>query len=211
MNKTKQLNTKLLVRLSLLSAIGVLLFYVVAFRIPPFPEHLTYDAGDIPGLIATCAFGPLFGVLVQFLKAFLGFLVGGSKAGWVGAFANFIAGGTMAFTAGIIYSRKKTKARAMLSLFIGSLVTAIVMGPANYFVLLPLWGVPQNTITVAMIVPSILFTFVKFMLSSLVTFLLYKKVKNFLEEDYFTNKIKEKRIKAGTKKEKEPGLLGNTE
>ncbi len=49
MNKTKLLNTKLLVRLSLLSAIGVLLFYVVAFRIPPFPEHLTYDAGDIPG------------------------------------------------------------------------------------------------------------------------------------------------------------------
>lgn len=48
MNKTKLLNTKLLVRLSLLSAIGVLLFYVVAFRIPPFPEHLTYDAGDIP-------------------------------------------------------------------------------------------------------------------------------------------------------------------
>lgn len=194
MNKTRG-NTKLMVRLSLLSAIGVILFYVVAFKIPPFPEHLTYDAGDIPALIATFAFGPIAGVTVQFLKAFLGFLVGGSQAGWIGAMANFLAGGTMALTAGLIYARKKTKGRAMLSLLIGSLVTAGVMGLLNYYWLLPLWGVPQNQLSYMIITGSIPFTFLKFMISSLVTFILYKKVKNFLEEDYLKSKIKEKKMK----------------
>lgn len=189
MNKTKyRFSTKLLVRMSLLSAIGVILFYVVAFKIPPFPDHLTYDAGDIPALIAAFAFGPISGVIVQFLKAFLGFLVGGSQAGWIGAMANFLAGGTMALTAGIIYARKKTKIMAMLSLFIGSLVTAGVMGLLNYYWLLPLWGVPQNQITTMVITGSMPFTFLKFMISSLVTFFLYKKVKHLMEEDHFKKK-----------------------
>jgi len=178
-----------MVRLSLLSAIGVLLFYVVAFPLPLFPEFLTYDAGDIPALIAAFAFGPLPGVVVQFLKAFIGFLIGGSKAGWVGATANFLAGGTMAFTAGIIYARKKTKARAMLSMFIGSLVTAGVMGLINYYWLLPLWGIPQNQLSSFIITATLPFNFVKFMISSAITFFIYKKVKVFLEENSFKKKL----------------------
>lgn len=177
--------TKLMVRLSLLSAIGVLLFYVVSFPLPFFPEFLTYDAGDIPALVATFAFGPVAGVVVQFLKAFIGFLIGGSKAGWIGALANFLAGGTMAFVAGIIYAQKKNKIMAAASLFVGSVVTALVMGVLNYYWLLPLWGIPQNQLMPFLIGATIPFNFVKFILSSVVTFFLYKKVKNFLEvEEY---------------------------
>jgi len=177
--------TKLMVRLSLLSAIGVLLFYVVAFPLPFFPEFLTYDAGDIPALIAAFAFGPIAGVVVQFLKAFIGFLIGGSKAGWIGALANFLAGGTMAFVAGAIYAQKKTKLRATLSLFIGSVVTALVMGALNYYWLLPLWGIPQNQLMPFLVSATIPFNFVKFAMSSVVTFFLYKRVKSFLEVESY--------------------------
>ena len=177
--------TRLMVRLALLSAIGVLLFYVVSFPLPFFPEFLTYDAGDIPALVAAFAFGPVAGVIVQFLKALIGFLIGGSKAGWIGALANFLAGGTMAFVAGIIYAQKKTRIMATLSLLIGSTVTAIVMGVVNYYWLLPLWGIPSNQVLPMLMAAIIPFNFTKFMLSSIGTFFLYKKVKNFLEvEDY---------------------------
>jgi len=177
--------TRLMVRLALLSAIGVLLFYVVSFPLPFFPEFLTYDAGDIPALVAAFAFGPVAGVIVQFLKAFIGFLIGGSKAGWIGALANFLAGGTMAFVAGIIYAQKKTKIMASFSLLIGSAVTALVMGVVNYYWLLPLWGIPSNQVLPMLMAAIIPFNFTKFVLSSIVTFFLYKKVKNYLEvEDY---------------------------
>jgi len=177
--------TRLMVRLALLSAIGVLLFYVVSFPLPFFPEFLTYDAGDIPALVAAFAFGPVAGVIVQFLKAFIGFHIGGSKAGWIGALANFLAGGTMALVAGLIYAQKKTRIMATLSLFIGAVVTALVMGVLNYYWLLPLWGVPTNQVLPMLMAAIIPFNFTKFILSSIVTFFLYKKVKNFLEvEDY---------------------------
>lgn len=178
-------STKLMARLALLSAVGILLFYFVAFPLPFFPEFLTYDAGDIPAMIAAFAVGPLAGVIVQFLKAFIGFLIGGSKAGWIGAMANFIAGGTMVFVAGIIYSLKKTKTMAVISLTAGSAATALVMGFVNYTWLLPLWGIPENQILPYLTGAIIPFNFVKCMMSSFVTFFLYKKVKNIIEvEEY---------------------------
>lgn len=177
--------TKKMVRLALLSALGVILFYFVAFPLPLFPEFLTYDAGDIPGIVAAFAVGPWAGVLVQFLKAFLGFLLGGSKAGWIGALANFLAGGTMVLIAGSIYQMKKTRTMAIISMLTGAAATSLVMGVVNYYWLLPLWNVPANQILPMLTVAIIPFNFVKFSLSSLVTFFLYKKVKNFIEvEEY---------------------------
>lgn len=177
--------TRVMVRLSLLSALGILLFYYVSFPLPFFPEFLTYDAGDIPGLIAAFAVGPWAGVLVQFLKAFIGLLIGASKAGWIGATANFIAGGTMAFVAGLLYSFRKTRLMAIVSMLAGSLVTAGVMGVANYFWLLPLWGIPANQLMPLLISAVVPFNFVKFALSGFVTFFLYKRVKSFLEVEHY--------------------------
>lgn len=178
-------NTKLMARLALLSAIGILLFYFVSFPLPFFPEFLTYDAGDIPALVAAFAVGPLAGVVVQFMKAFIGFLIGGSKAGWIGAMANFLAGGTMAFVAGYIYSMKKTKTMAGVSLVVGSAATAVVMGFINYYWLLPLWGIPENQMLPYLTGAIVPFNFVKFIMSSIVTFLLYKKVKNVIEVEQY--------------------------
>lgn len=170
-----------MVRLAMLAAIGIILFYFVSFPLPFFPEFLTYDAGDIPGLIAAFAVGPWAGVLVQFLKAFLGFLLGGSKAGWIGATANFIAGGTMVLVAGLIYSSRRTRMMAALGLLAGCTATALVMGAVNYFWLFPLWGIPANQLMPMLIGATLPFNFVKFAMSSVVTFLLYKKVRGFLE------------------------------
>lgn len=172
---------KKMVRLALLSSIGLVLFYFISFPLPFFPEFLTYDAGDIPGIIAAFAMGPGAGVLVQFLKAFLGLLLGASKAGWVGAVANFIAGGTMSLVCGLIYGLGKTKKMAAFSLLAGTTVTALVMGGVNYFWLFPIWGIPENQLMPMLVTATLPFNFVKFLMSSVVTFMLYKKVRVFLE------------------------------
>ncbi|MDX9871808.1 MAG: ECF transporter S component [Clostridia bacterium] len=174
------LQVRQMVRVAMLSAIGIILFYFVAFPLPFFPEFLTYDAGDIPGMVAAFVMGPWLAVLIQFLKAFLGLLIGASKAGWIGATANFIAGGTMVLVSGLIYARHKSKGNAIISLIAGSLVTAGVMGAVNYYWLFPLWGIPQNQLMPMLVGATLPFNFVKFIISSIVTFLLYKKVRHLL-------------------------------
>ncbi len=175
------MSTKRMVRLALLAGFGVLLMYAIAFPLPFFPEFLTYDPGDIPAIIAAFAVGPWAGVLVQFLKNVITFLIGGSKAGIIGVTANFIAGGTMALVAGLVYSLKKTRGMAVISLFAGVMITTLVMGLVNYFWLLPLWGIPANQVLPMLTGAVLPFNAVKFSLSSVVTFALYKKVKSIIE------------------------------
>jgi riboflavin transporter FmnP len=172
------MTTKKLVRLAVLTAFGILLMYFIAFPLPLFPEFLTYDPGDIPGMIAAFAMGPWAGVLVQLMKCLLGYLIGASKAGWIGMAANFVAGGTIVLVAGLIYRYRKTKAMAVLSLFVGSLVSSIVMAIADYYVFFPLWGFPTNNALPLLVGVVIPFNMVKFGISSIVTFLVYKKVKS---------------------------------
>lgn len=174
------LQVRQMVRMAMLTAIGIVLFYFVSFPLPFFPEFLTYDAGDIPAMIAAFVMGPWAAVVIQFLKAFLGLLIGASKAGWVGALANFIAGGTMVLVSGLIYTRAKTKTNAVISLVAGSAATAAVMGAVNYYWLFPLWGIPQNQLMPMLIGATLPFNFVKFLISSVVTFLLYKRVRHLL-------------------------------
>ncbi|PKM88129.1 MAG: ECF transporter S component [Firmicutes bacterium HGW-Firmicutes-12] len=169
-----------MVRIAMLSAIGIILFYFISFPLPLFPEFLTYDAGDIPAMVATFVMGPWAAVLIQFIKAFLGLLLGASKAGWIGATANFLAGGTMVLVSGLLYSRWKTRTMAIVSMVVGSAATAIVMGAVNYYWLFPIWGIPQNQLMPMLISATIPFNFVKFIISSFVTYLLYKKVKHLL-------------------------------
>lgn len=177
------MNTKKLVRIAVLTAAAILLMHTIFFPIPPFPNFLTYDPGDIPGLLATFAWGPLGGLLVQFLKCTLGYFLGASKAGAIGMAANFVSGGTMVLIAGMVYQQHKTLKMAILALVCGAVAAALIMALANYFVFFPLWGFPTTgalTLIVKVVFP---FNLVKYSISSLVTFLIYKRTKRFFVEE----------------------------
>ena len=175
------MTTKKLVRLAVLTAFGVLLMIFIAFPLPFFPEFFTYDPGDIPGLIAAFAFGPWAGLLVQFMKCLLGYLIGASKAGIIGMAANFAAGAPMVLVAGLIYQYRKTKLRAVLSMVAGSVAASLVMAVANYYVFFPLWGFPTNDALPLIVGVVIPYNLVKFMMSSTVTFFIYKRVRSIFE------------------------------
>ena len=179
------MTTKKLVRLAVLTAFGVLLMVFIAFPLPLFPEFLTYDPGDIPGIIAAFAFGPWAGLLVQFMKCLLAYLIGASKAGIIGMAANFAAGAPMVLVAGLIYQSRKTKMRAVLSLLAGSIAASLVMAVANYYIFFPLWGFPTNDALPLIVGVVIPFNMVKFIMSATVTFFIYKRVKSVFEVQNF--------------------------
>lgn len=174
------MNPRLLTRIGLLAAFGLIL-QIFSFPLPFFPEFLRYDAAELPALIAAFSFGPLYGVLVELLKNLLSLFVGMAPAGIIGITANFIAGATFSLVAGTIYFTKKTKARALLGIICGIILTTVVMVVANYFWLLPLWGIPRTGVLKLLAFSIIPFNLVKGLMTGSLTFLLYKKVKTIFD------------------------------
>ncbi len=76
--KTKTLNTNRFIKLSLLSAIAVILMYIDFPVIPIFP-WLKIDLSDVPALMGAFAFGPLAGVNNRTYEKFINI---NSKGNW---------------------------------------------------------------------------------------------------------------------------------
>ena len=89
--KTKTLNTNRFIKLSLLSAIAVILMYIDFPVIPIFP-WLKIDLSNVPALMGAFAFGPLAGVIIELMKNLLILIVKGTGTGFVGELANFLVG-----------------------------------------------------------------------------------------------------------------------
>ena len=132
--------TKAMVKISIL---GVLAFVLMLFEMPLAwiaPPFIQLDISDLPALLGSFALGPVAGVIIQFLKNILKLVFVGIGTGAVGELANFIVGSTFAFTAGLIYLRKKTFKSAVIGLIAGTLVMSIVITIANYYVMFPFYA-----------------------------------------------------------------------
>ncbi|HHU32227.1 MAG: ECF transporter S component [Zhaonellaceae bacterium] len=186
------MSTKKLVNISLLSVLGFLLMFTIEFPLPFLPPFLKYDPSEVPALIAAFAWGPWTGVLVEFIKTFLFFMSGKATSGLVGATAAFLAGGSFVFVGGLIYEKVHTKTGAVISLIAGSIAMTVVMTFANYFVLLPLWGISQAEILPLVVSAVIPFNLAKAIISSVATFVVYKRVHYWLEKQIFVKSSKVK-------------------
>ena len=178
MNHHNQKNLNKFIKISLLSAIAVMLMYF-DFPIPflPFP-WLKIDLSDIPALMGGFAFGPIAGVLIELLKNLLILIVKGTGTYFVGEMANFIIGASLVFPAAWIYHKNKSKKTAFLGMLVGSLVMQVVGIIANVYFLLPAYGMPMtpaesiNYVTVGLIP----FNGVKSIMVCGITYVVYKKV-----------------------------------
>lgn len=171
---TKNLNK--MVKISLLTGIAfILMFMEIPF--PVFP-WLKLDLSDVPALMGGFAFGPLAGVLVEFLKVLMNLLLSGTQTGGVGEFANFIIGASLVFPAAFIYWRKKSKKTAIIGMVIGVVIMSIIGVLANVYILLPLYGMQMSSAELMryVTVGLVPFNAVKGAITSGLTYILYKKV-----------------------------------
>jgi riboflavin transporter FmnP len=185
-----------LVVTAILGAVGFVLMFL-EFGIPIMPSFIKFDFSELPALIASFAFGPIYGVVVCFLKNALHLLVT-STAG-VGELANFLMGIFFVVPAGLLYRFKKSRTSAL----IGSLIGAAVMGMAcvliNYFLIYPIYYqimIPEPVILSAyqailpgvdsiwksLLIFNLPFTAVKGLVVSLICFLIYKKLSPILKK-----------------------------
>jgi len=185
------------------SVLGVISFILMFFDFPLSwlaPTFMKIDISDLPSLIGAFAIGPMAGVIVQFLKNLLNVLIEGTTTAGVGELANFVVGAIFAFTAGIVYHRKKTFNRAVIGLILGTIAMTIVITLANYFVMFPLYAklmglemqvfidmgkaINKNITDLRslMLLSVVPFNLLKGILETAITLLIYKRVSPILKK-----------------------------
>ena len=100
--------TNRLVKLGLLTALSILLVFLIHFPIFPSAAYLEYDMADVPILIGTFLFGPWWGLLLTAAVSVLQWLLVSQASMWVGAVMHFCATGSCVLVAGLLYRRLHT-------------------------------------------------------------------------------------------------------
>lgn len=192
----KKISTRVIVGAAMLSGLSFILQYLefpLPMLIPPF---IKFDFSDVPALIGAFAYGPLAGVLIEFVKNLLHCLV--SQSAMVGELSNFVLGATFAAVAGAIYKHKKSKKSALIGGIIGAIAMGAICIPANYFVVYPFYYkafMPEEVVLAAYqkIIPSmnsvleslfvfnLPFTVVKGLLIVMIVMLIYKRLSPILK------------------------------
>lgn len=187
-------NTNRMIKISLLSAVSLVLMYFDFPVIPAFP-WLKMDLSDVPALLGTFGFGPLVGVTIELIKNILYFFTKGSSV--AGVLANFLFGAALVFPAGLIYHRKKSKKTAIIGMLVGTLVMEVAGIFGNIYILLPLYGMKMTAeqLTQYVLVGIVPFNAVKALIVNVVTYFVYKRisVSVFKAEPNFGSRIKNSR------------------
>lgn len=129
-------NVRMLTVTAVLSAIAFLLAFI-EFPVPLSPSFARMDLSDLPALVGAFAYGPMVGVMIEFVKNLLQLLT--TSTGGVGELANFLMGGSFTLIAGLLYKQNRTRRMAWIACVAASLGMGIVAAAANYFLLLPLF------------------------------------------------------------------------
>ncbi|HLA24327.1 MAG TPA: ECF transporter S component [bacterium] len=170
-------------RYTLIGVLGAIAFafMYLDFPIPPFPAYLQYDPGEVPALIAGFALGPAAGVGVELVKGLLiSLLRPGELGGPFGIFMNLLAGITMVAVATSYYRVEHTKAGALRGLAFGVAAMTATMIVANVTLTPVFFGLPRAQV-IALVLPALLpFNLLKGVMSSLLTFYVYKRVRAYL-------------------------------
>lgn len=191
----KKLTTRELTATAMLAAVSVVLQFL-GFKIPIVPSFLTMDFSELPAVVAALSMGPVSGFFVCLLKNIIHLL--SSDTMWVGELSNFILGVALAVPVGLIYQKKKTKKQAVIALLCGAVIMALVSVPSNYFIIYPLYdkiAMPMevivgmysailpaaDTLLKALVIFNVPFTFVKAMISAVVTLLIYKPLSRIIK------------------------------
>ena len=187
-------HTRRMVMTAILSALSsVLMFF--SFNVPLMPSFIKMDLSELPALIAAFSMGPVYGAIVCLVKNLVNLLT--TTTGGVGELSNFILGVFFVVPAGIIYKLRPKFSGAIIGSIAGAAMMALLSVFSNYYVVYPIYTafMPMEAIIgmYQAINPSVKnlwecllifnmpfinmpFTFIKGMVSAVITIAVYKKL-----------------------------------
>lgn len=197
----KILTTRKVAMVGMFSAIAGILM-ILELPMPFAPSFYKIDASELPVLICGFAFGPVAGVLTEFVKIIIKLFLKPTSTAFVGELANFCVGCSMILPAMIIYHARKKKTTAVIGCTVGTIVMTIFGTLFNAVYLLPtfavMFGMPLDALigmgTALNANVTDVFTFVAFCVAplnlikgtavSVLTFVLYKPLSPILKTSW---------------------------
>ena len=194
---TRKINVKGIAVSAVCGALGFVLM-LLEFPLPfILPSFIKLDFSEIPALIASFAYGPIYGILVCAVKNLLHLFV--TTSGGVGELSNFILGAIFVGAAGIVYSKMHNRKGALIGSLVGAFLMALISVFTNYFIVYPayvvIYGMPMEAILgmykallpaadnlwKALIIFNFPFNLAKGILDAAVCFLVYKRISPILK------------------------------
>ena len=190
----KRTNTRKLTSIAMLSAVSTVLMFF-SFNVPLMPSFIKMDLSELPALLAAFTFGPMSGVAVCFIKNLINVFF--TTTGGVGEISNFLLGAMFVAPAGFIYQKMKTKKGAMVASVVGAATMALLSVITNYYIVYPVYSnlmAPMEAIlgayrainpNVETLMDALLwfnmpYTFIKGMISVVITMFIYKPLSPIL-------------------------------
>lgn len=188
---------------AIMGAVGFLLM-CLEFPMPfIIPEFIKFDFSELPALIVSFAFGPMYGVLVCAVKNILHLFI--TTSAGVGELSNFLLGAVFTATAGTIYRHIRNRKGALIGSICGAFVMAVISVLTNYAVVYPayvvIYGLPMDAIIgmyktllptadnllKALLIFNFPFNFVKGIIDAALCFCIYKKISPVLRFGFTKN------------------------
>lgn len=185
----KKNKVKKTVTLAMMGSISYLLM-LLNFPFPGFPSFLNVDFSDIPALMAALIFGPVAGILVEFIKNLMDLIMTGTLTVVpIGHIANFLAGILFVLPTYYVFKKLNSKKGMTFALLAGTISMAVVMSVLNYFVFLPAytffmgWDAMSATESRKLVTAAILpFNVIKGLLITSVFMLLFIKLQTWINK-----------------------------
>ncbi len=195
--KTKTSTAKMIAFIGMLGALSAVLMSINV-SLPFAPTFLKFDIAELPALFAGFFLGPVSGCAVIVVKIALKLLLQGTETAFVGELMNIIGSCAFVLPASLIYKHIHTKRGALLSLSISTVLVSVLAIFLNAYIAFPmysaLYGIPMEAIlemgssvnplvhdpVTLMLYGVFPFNLVKHGVTSLVTYLAYKRCGNAL-------------------------------
>ena len=183
---------------AMLSAVAFILMFI-EFPIPMLiPAFIKMDFSDLPAPLGAFALGPVYGVIISFMKNLLHIVIKGTSTACVGELSNFILGAIFSAVAGYLYKHHKSRKTAIIGAVAGAVAMGVLSVPSNYFVVYPAYvqfyhmpleailGMYQailpsaDSLIKCLIIFNLPFTLVKGLLDAVLCMLIYKPLSPIL-------------------------------
>ena len=175
---------------AMLSAVAFILMFI-EFPIPMLiPSFVKMDFSDLPALLGAFALGPVYGVVISFMKNLLHIVVKGTSTACVGELCNFMLGAVFSAVAGFIYKHHKSRKTAILGAVAGAAAMALFSYPAYVeFYHMPLEAIlgmyqailpSADSLMKCLVIFNLPFTLVKGLLDAVLCMIIYKPLSPIL-------------------------------
>ena len=189
-HSASRMKVKKIAFIGLMGAVSAVLM-LMRFPIPFMPPFLSFDLSGVMEIMGGLMFGPVEALCIIVVKILLQLVMQGTMSLGTGELQNFLLSSAYVLPAVFIYHRKKTRKSAALGMAVSCCVVAVL---TNLYLIIPfyvkLFGMSMGDIiamcnavnpamkdTVSLVIFGLLpFNLIKYGATSVVTFIIYKRL-----------------------------------